>query len=314
VSHAELVEGLGLASDVVVVPVSSLRAGSPHRGNGICAEQVEQLMALGGAWPPILVSREDGHVVDGAHRVAAARRLGLARLEAEYFDGTPEEAFIEFVRRNVAHGLSLTLAERKQAAERVLRAHPIWSDRRVAELCALSPKTVGRLRTGCPSASAPHSDTEVREGRDRRVRPARPGSARARVLEALRENPDGSLRAVAAIAGVSPETVRLVRLNLVRAPAPTAPADRPAGPTIDEVEDDDAAPTEWHDDAALASSDQGEAFLAWFEQTAVGEPDLAWVDAVPLGRVYVVADEARRRSEAWLELARALEARPGRAR
>ena len=35
----------------------------------------------------------------------------------------------------------------------------------------------------------------------------------ARVVEALRTQPSGSLRAVAAAAAVSPETVRLVRMN-----------------------------------------------------------------------------------------------------
>jgi hypothetical protein len=193
-----------------------------------------------------------------------------------------------------------------EAALRVLRDHPIWSDRRVAELCALSPKTVARLRPDavCPSADRRHLD--VREGRDRRLRPVRPGSARARVVEALQDQPDASLRTIAAAAGVSPETVRLVRLNLAQGdPAVAADEPEPA------VEPETAA---WRTDAALASSEQGKQFLAWFERTAVATPDLDWIDAVPLGRIYVVADEARRRSETWLELARALEARAGRGR
>ena len=301
-SEAELVGELTTA-----VPVSSLSVGATFRAGGLCEEQVERLTALGGAWPPILVRRADRQVIDGAHRVAAARRLGLARLEAELFDGRPEQAFIEFVRRNVTQGLVLSIAERKKAALRVLHDHPIWSDRRVAELCALSPKTVARLRPDagtCPSADLRHLD--VREGRDQRLRPVRPGSARARVVEALRDQPDASLRTLAAAAGVSPETVRLVRLNLAEV------VEAPSGDDETTV----AAPEQagWHSDAALASSEQGEQFLAWFEQTAVAQRDLDWVDAVPLGRIYVVADEARRRSEIWLELARSLEARSGRSR
>lgn len=303
VSQAELVEEL-----TTTVPVSSLSVGAPFRAGGLCEEQVERLMALGGAWPPILVRRADRQVIDGAHRVAAARRLGLARLDAELFDGRPEQAFIEFVRRNVTQGLVLSIAERKQAALRVLHDHPIWSDRRVAELCALSPKTVARLRPdagACPSADLRHLD--VREGRDQRLRPVRPGSARARVVEALRGQPDASLRTIAASAGVSPETVRLVRLNLAEVDEASSAEDEP--PTGGEAE-----PAAWQTDAALASSEQGEQFLAWFERTAVAKADLDWVDAVPLGRIYVVADEARRRSEIWLELARSLEARSGRNR
>lgn len=281
-SHAELLEDLAAHAGVTSVPVARLGGGSAFRSGGLCPEQVDRLVALDGAWPPILLSAADGSVIDGAHRVAAARHLGLARIEAELFSGSAEEAFVEFVRRNVTHGLMLSLAERKRAAERVLREHPVWSDRRVAELCALSPKTVGRLREP--------SGPEQRLGRDGRLRPARQGSARARVLAALADEPDASLRTIAAAAGVSPETVRLVRLNLAERQVVDAPL--------------------WRDDAALASTD----FTAWFERTAIAEADLERAPTVPLSRVYVVADEARRRSETWLQLARALEARPGRGR
>ena len=285
-SHAEVVEETTAA-------VADLDLRSSYRPGGLCEEQVERLVLLGGVWPPILVDQADGRVIDGAHRVAAARRLGLARLPVEWFDGRPDEAFVEFVRRNVTQGLVLSIAERKQAALRILEDHPIWSDRRVAELCALSPKTVARVRVdvpGRPSADEAHLD--VREGRDHRLRPVQAGSARTRVLAALREQPEGSLRTIAAAAGVSPETVRLVRLNLDQLDEPEAPA--------------------WQDDAALASATDGADFAAWFEETAVTDDDLERAPAVPLSRVYLVADEARRRSETWLQFARALEARPGR--
>jgi ParB-like chromosome segregation protein Spo0J len=284
---------------VVAMAVGELPVGSLFRADGLCAEHVDRLVELRGSWPPILVGR-DGRVIDGAHRVAAARRLGLARLDAVLFEGGPEAAFVEFVRRNVTHGLTLTLAERKRAAARVLRAHRGWSDRRVAELCGLSPKTVARLRAvprGCPTEEAPHSDDAMREGRDRRLRPLRHAPVRARVADALRARPDASLRAIAAEVGVSPETVRLVRLNLAQMEE-GEPAERVVS---------------WRSDAALASSEQAEDFLAWFERTTVNDGDLAWVATVPLSRVYMVADEARRRSARWEQFARALEARPAQA-
>jgi ParB-like chromosome segregation protein Spo0J len=285
--------------DVVSVAVADLDVHPTFRAGGLRGEHVEQLVEAGGSWPPILVGRRDGRVIDGAHRVAAARRLGLERIEARLFDGAPEDAFVEFVRRNVVHGLTLTLGERKRAGTRVLRAHPRWSDRRVAELCALSPKTVARLRPAagaCPTEEGTQSDAGTREGRDRRVRPVRRGSVRARVVEALRARPDASLRAIAGAVGVSPETVRLVRLNL--AATPEAPAAR--------------APEPWRSDAALSSGEQAASFLEWFERTAIGPPEVTWAESVPLSRVYVVAEEARRRSELWLRFARAVEARPNR--
>ena len=182
----------------------------------------------------------------------------------------------------------------------------MWSDRRVAELCALSPKTVGRLRAEEHPAGDGDDTDERRLGRDGRLRPAHNGSARVRVLEALGVQPDASLRTLAAMAGVSPETVRLVRLN--RAESPPAAADD--GPAADDAPD----PAPWHGDAALATSADGEDFVAWFDRTAVDDNDLDRASGVPLGRVYVVADEARRRSETWLQIARTLEARPGRGR
>lgn len=308
-SHVEAWEDDAADSAVGSVPVSRLGVTSSYRAGGLDAEQVERLAALEGAWPPILVRRADHSVIDGAHRVAAARRLGMARVEVTWFDGSAGDAFVEFVRRNVAHGLTLSLQDRKRAAQRILGEHPRWSDRRVAELCALSPKTVGRVRreAGCPTGEDPQSDGEVREGRDHRLRPVRGGSARARVLEALRDQPDGSLRAIAAVAGTSPETVRLVRLNL---------ADGGVGMADADVGGDEVAPPAggWQGDAALATADTGDRLVDWLDRTAVTDADVAWAGAVPLSRVYVVADEARRRSAAWLEIARAVEARANRSR
>jgi ParB-like chromosome segregation protein Spo0J len=289
---------------VVSVEVRDLIIDTSFRSSGMCAEHVERLVEAGGSWPPVLVGRVDNVVIDGAHRVMAARRLGLVRLDAVLFDGGRDDAFVEFVRRNVSNGLVLTLAERKLAAERILAAHCSWSDRRVAELCALSPKTVGRVRaTSCPIEEDPHSDSARREGRDRRLRPLRRGPVRARVVEALQARPDASLRAIAAEVGVSPETVRSVRLAL----ADVAEVDREG-----ECSDSTSAAPPWREDAALASSEHGEHFVTWFERTAVGLEDLEWVPHVPLSRVYEIADEARRRSDTWLRFARVLETRSGR--
>lgn len=307
-SQAEVFEHL--VPPVVSLSVSALTRDTSFREGGLCAEQIERFVSLNGSWPPILVSRIDNTVIDGAHRVAAARLLGMARVDAMIFDGTPEEGFIEFVRRNVAQGLMLTLGERKRAAQRVLFAHPRWSNRRVAELCVLSPKTVARLReaVGSPTEADAHSDGEMREGRDHRLRPVRREPVRARVVEALRAQPDASLRTIAAVAGVSPETVRLVRLNLANEPERESAA--VGEPTVAP----ESEPTPWRADAALASTDNGEDLLIWLERTSVGESDLDWAASVPLSRVYEVSDEARRRAEAWLQFARALEDRPARAR
>jgi ParB-like chromosome segregation protein Spo0J len=247
------------------------------------------------------VHQDSLQVIDGTHRVIAARMLRLERTAASLFTGDPGEALIEFVRRNVYHGLPLTLRERKQAAAQVLLARQEWSDRRIAEICALSPKTVGRLRLalpGCQSEDIPHLDTRTRVGRDNKSRPVNSVSVRARVIEAIEERPEASLRSVAAAVGVSPETVRIVRMNMSRPAAePVAlPAPREAIPA--------------RQDLPPATCPEGEDFEAWLDRTSVGEND-RWccAESVPLSRAREIADEARRRSEVWLEYAKSLEAR-----
>ena len=292
---------------VVWLSVANLRFTDSLRDGGLNEEQVDRLVAIGGQWPPILVGR-DGVVIDGVHRVVAARRLGFDQIEASMFDGCEDEALIEFVRRNVHHGLTLTLRERKRAARLVLGAHPDWSDRRIAEICAISPKTVGRLRNlevARPSADNPQMDTTMRVGLDNRARPVNSASVRTRVVAAIKEAPDASLRTIAAKVGVSPETVRLVRTNMRTVPAVSVAAVVAAPAVVRAVEP--CAP--WVHDAALSAFDHGD-FLGWFERTAVKAQDFeSWLEDLPLSRVYQVADEARRRSELWAKFAKSLESR-----
>ena len=208
------------------------------------------------------------------------------------------------------HGLPLTLRERKRAASRVLVAHPEWSDRRIAELCSISPKTVGRLRltlTGYPTEEVPQLDTSARIGRDNKCRPVNSALVRTRVIEAIQKEPQASLRAVARTVGVSPETVRLVRMNMTR-PVPRLGV----GPLLEPLPVPASPPPEasWKADRALGACQDGE-FLSWFDRTAIENDQWRWVDTVPLSRVYEVAAEARRRGEAWTCFAKALEARSG---
>jgi ParB-like chromosome segregation protein Spo0J len=300
--------------EVAWLALDELRDGLQLREGGLDDARVEALAGIKGGWGPILVQRLDRTVIDGAHRVAAARRLGLDRIEAETFDGDPVEAVVEFVRRHAAAGLALTVPDRKFAAARVLAIRPEWSDRRIAEVCGLSPKTVGRVRATQVGRGGVPGELVARVGRDNRVRPLDPVAVRSRIVEALSDQPDASLRVVAASVGVSPETVRLVRMNLrsttddEAAPrgAPAAVAD----PVLALAPRPEAPPPSWDADAALTTCDGGTDFLAWFERTCVDATACAELrEVVPLSRIYEIADEARRRAEVWTDFARSLEAR-----
>jgi ParB-like chromosome segregation protein Spo0J len=308
---------------VVSLAVARLVVKSSIREGGINQEHVRRLMRLGGRWSPILVHETTGVVIDGVHRVAAARLLGLVRMDATLFSGGPDEALIEFVRRNVHHGLPLTLRERKWAAGQVLDTHPHWSDRRIADICSLSPKTVGRLRVvsgDCPSEELPQLDTSLRIGRDNRLRPVNSVSLRERVAEAIRTQPGASLRSVASSVGVSPETVRSVRLSLSQ----PAAADRPA--SIEAVADgaiegvvEDVVPSIACPAAApparglsLVTNDHDVTadLDAWLTRTDVAAADCSqWATTVPPAHADAIAAEARRRAEVWLDFARAMDSR-----
>lgn len=304
-------------SEAVSITLVDLAATPSFREGGINHEHVTRLVDLAGHWPPILVGCSDRRVIDGVHRVAAARQLGWSHIEASFFDGGPDEALIEFVQRNVYHGLPLTLRERKQAGRRILVAQPGWSDRRIAELCGISPKTVGRLRLIAgerPNEELPQLDAGSRVGRDDRSRPVDGASLRSRIAEEIKAQPGASLRSIAATVGASPETVRSVRMTMGRLAGgqpDTGEALDPPVTASGPVPSVRAAPEPWKDDAALLSRDDGEDFVAWFDRTSVRESDCVRVETVPLSRVYEIADEARRRSEVWTEFARSLEARSG---
>jgi ParB-like chromosome segregation protein Spo0J len=178
--------------EVVWIELKALKSGVSPRQHRLDRGHVVALAELEGRWPPILVGRKGRRVIDGHHRVAAARMMGWNTIAGVIFDGTAGDAFVEAVRRNVKHGLPLTIEERKAAARRLLGDHPEWSDRRIAQVCALTAHSIGRLRATCGAV-----EVECRVGRDGRRRPVHADSNRVRILEAVQANPEASLRAIA---------------------------------------------------------------------------------------------------------------------
>ena len=166
--------GTGEHDVVRSVPVGSLAAGPLVRSAGINVEHAMTLAESDNTLPPILVHRPTMRVIDGMHRLCAAKLLGHEAIQVHFFDGSDEEAFVRAVQANVAHGLPLSLADRTAAAARIVRTHVNWSDRKIAGLVGLSPKTVGAVRVRL-SASEEIPQSSVRVGKDGRARrlPAR---------------------------------------------------------------------------------------------------------------------------------------------
>jgi DNA-binding Lrp family transcriptional regulator len=268
-------------------------------------------MAAPDAWTPIVVARDDLTIIDGSHRLVAAERLGRSEIAGEMFDGCQEKAFLEFVRRNLEHGTGMTRGERKDAARRILCSHPHWADRRISEFCGVSQKTVAHLRRQLTSVIADkRGGNEVRVGRDGRVRPVDPAAQRARIIRALEERPDASLRAIARIVGASPETVRSVRARLGQSGILAEETPRSVEVAAARRPRSARRATKWQPDVALTSRKDGEITAEFLVTTDVNEADLEQITmSIPLSRVYEVADEARRRAMFWSNLAKHVEAR-----
>ncbi|TDV53666.1 ParB/RepB/Spo0J family partition protein [Actinophytocola oryzae] len=198
---------------VTTIPVSALRAGGSPRQGGENLEHIRVLADTPGELPPIIVRRADMRVVDGMHRLRAARLRGETSIAARFFDGDDADAFVLAVRTNVTHGLPLSLADRKAAAERIVTSHAHWSDRMIATVSGLSAATIARIRKAHPEL-----DPDARVGHDGKVRPVNSMERRRVARAILLAEPTLSLREVARRAGISPETARSVRRRLPNEP------------------------------------------------------------------------------------------------
>lgn len=289
---------------IVRMPVDGLSLEFSPREKPYDPTHVAALAEIFPSLPPILVHATTMQVIDGIHRVMAARRCGYDRISAELFHGSAVEASIEAVRRNVTHGKPLTVAERQAAASMVLGVHRDWSDRRIAEACGLSPMTVGRLRE---RATDHPGQLTVRVGRDGRSRPTDPVKLRHHVAEMLKNDPGATTRQVAERTGASQATVRDVRKRLERGDEVLSPRQArthlkrhlesipPPGPavTVETLATPAPEVAEWYESRCLTADTEWE--------------DI--VDLVPISRVYELADSARRCAEMWLRFASALELR-----
>ena len=132
-------------SSVVSIPLSQLRIADTPRASGVDEGHLSALVEAGDAVPPILVQRSTMQVIDGVHRVRAAQRRSLEAISAVLFDGDERQAYVMAVQMNSAHGLPLSLADRKVAATRILSYFPDWSNRRLALVVGLSDKTMASL-------------------------------------------------------------------------------------------------------------------------------------------------------------------------
>lgn len=309
-----------------LVKIASLvGAGSP-RSRGESEAHVQCLVEAEWPLPPILVHRPTMRIIDGHHRVAAAKRKGFENIDAYLVNGSEESAFIVAVRENVVHGLPLSLSDRRAAAARILRTHAHWSDRAIATTTGLSAKTVGAIRRATEENQQSHN----RLGKDGRVRPLNATAGRRLAAELLCLQTGGSLRDIARAAGISVSTVRDVRDRLRRGepPVPASHAEKRSA-KVQEGEQRDASRSDCptpslgtfaniaepadinrvlhslSKDPALRMNESGRELLRWLHLHAVSCADSQKIpESVPDHCLDHLIEMARRCSANWAIIAR----------
>lgn len=272
---------------VTSVRLDRLVFARPVRSEGQSPDHIDRLVEA--QWPvtPILVHRPTMRVIDGAHRVAAARIKGLTHIDACFFDGAEHEAFLLSVQENVTHGLPLSLPDRRAAAVRILAANPAWSDRSISSVTGLSDKTIAGIRR----ATAENPQSEHRIGRDGRHRPTNAAAARQLAAELILARPGASLRDIAQQVGISPSTVRDVRLRLNRGQSPVRPprpvpsvgsdsgSGRAKAPSSNTPSDISTILTCLSRDPALRMSTAGRELIRWLHTHAISPDEVKRVFA-----------------------------------
>ncbi|HEY4459722.1 MAG TPA: ParB N-terminal domain-containing protein [Pseudonocardiaceae bacterium] len=288
------------AQPSVLVPIADLVIGDSPRLRGENNEHVQVLAESDAAAPPIIVRTATMHVVDGHHRLRAARQRGAREIAVCYYDGSAEEAFVLAVLANAAHGLPLSTPDRRNAALRIMISHPEWSDRMIASVTALSPKTVGVIRANSAD-DVPVLSSRV--GRDGRTRPNNILERRRAAGEFLRRNPTASLRQVANVAGLSPTTVQDIRDQLRKDGVLAVPEQKTAQGRKKSVEPQTDHATILHqlrNDPSLRLTQNGRTLLRLFDaHLPILEQWIAIADSLPPHCKGSISEVARDCANMW---------------
>ncbi|QIS18313.1 ParB/RepB/Spo0J family partition protein [Nocardia terpenica] len=315
------VHELPFCSNIVRLPISDvLPADSPLRTAGANSNHIHALSESEVALPPIVVHRATMQVVDGWHRLRAAQLRGETTIAAVFFDGSPAEAFVLAVKLNAAHGLPLSLADRKAAALRILLSYPDWSDRSIAAIAGISHTTAAAIRSRSTGRSGQSTGRIARNGVVHRLNGQQ---GRRRAAELFTADPNASARKVALAAGISVTTAKDVRKRLRSGEQPaeshgavvgaaSAATGELAGNVRSVPQAIDAAEVlhRLRRDPSLRFTDTGRRLLRWLETPF--EDGLDWhtvARSLPSHCTRSIAELARQRSRDWQRLADLLDRR-----
>lgn len=191
-----------------VVATSTVRARVDDGHVARLAEVLERC-------PPILLAA-DGTLIDGAHRLEAARLRGWTTIPAIRIAASARaDVLLAAARANAEHGLPLGRDERRSAVRELLALDPALSDRTLAGACGVARSTVARLREEHIRCSG-GAERHLRQGQDSRCYPATPHQSIAALADAIvRLDREITVRALAAKLGVSVGTAHHHRAEVL---------------------------------------------------------------------------------------------------
>ncbi|MCA9913971.1 MAG: ParB-like nuclease domain-containing protein [Anaerolineae bacterium] len=131
--------------DAGTQPRSGMNAEAIHDYAEIYAEPLDHRPL-----PPVDVffTGTEYILVDGFHRITAAREAGLYDIRATVHLGSARDAVLFSLGVNAEHGLRRTADDKRRAVDRMLNdvEWGLWADRRIARQCSVSPTFVGQRR------------------------------------------------------------------------------------------------------------------------------------------------------------------------
>jgi uncharacterized ParB-like nuclease family protein len=127
--------------------------------NEAVAEYAEAVLE-GAKFPPVDVFFDGVSIwlADGFHRYHAHRRAKVKDIQATFHTGSVQDALMFALSANTKNGLRRTNADKRKCVEIALDNFADWSDRRIAEVCGVSDKTVSKVRLDTCGNSAPEPE------------------------------------------------------------------------------------------------------------------------------------------------------------
>jgi len=143
--------------------------------DGQVVREYAEAMRDGAEFPPIVIFRNGGQKIlaDGFYRLAVTCEQGSDEITAEVRRGTRSDALRYALSANAAHGLRRTNADKRRSVEIALAEWPKLSDRKIAEICAVSNNFVSECRRQLSSDDTCQRQSSERIGKDGKQYPVK---------------------------------------------------------------------------------------------------------------------------------------------